>query len=598
MAGPCHDLVIRNGLVFDGRGGEPVRADLAIKDGLIVAVGTVEDEGVEEIDAAGRIVTPGFVDIHTHYDGQVTWEHTLAPSSGHGVTTVLMGKCGVGFAPCRPDQRDMLVKMMEGVEDIPEVVMTAGVPWNWESFPDYLDALAERHTDIDFATQIPHSPVRIYVMGDRGAAREPATDEDLAQMTAIVREAIEAGALGVSTSQNSGHRTVDGDLAPSVEAAERELLALAKGLAEAGTGVFQMIPNAHYAGDPEGDMALMRRIAEASGRPLSFTLIEKKYQPDAPARMLALLEEATASGLPIKAQVFPRPIGMLYGLDHSFHPFRFHPSFKPIADLPLAEKVKALRDPAMRERLLSEAPDHANPFYQMLMRETEELYPLADPPNYEPPASERLGTRAAALGTTPEALAYDHLLSNDGHGVLMMPSSNYAHASLETVRTLITHPDTLIALGDGGAHYGLICDSSFPTFLIAYWTRDRDHGLLPLAWAIKSLTRDPAMAVGLADRGLLAPGYKADVNVIDYDRLTLHAPRVAYDLPAGGRRLTQASTGYEATIVSGIVTRRRDRPTGALPGRLVRGAQPQPQPQPEGVARAGAGARICFMPPV
>jgi N-acyl-D-amino-acid deacylase len=573
MSGPTFDLVIRGGMVFDGCGGEPQQADVAVKDGRIAAVGRIDGSGAEEIDAQGRIVTPGFVDIHTHYDGQITWENSLAPSSGHGVTTVVMGNCGVGFAPCRPHQRDLLVKVMEGVEDIPELVMTAGVPWNWETFPEYLDALAARAADVDFAAQIPHSPIRIYVMGDRGAAREPATADDLARMTALVREGVEAGALGVTTSQNMGHRTVDGDLAPSVEAADEELLALAQGLADAGRGVFQMIPNGHYGGNPEGEMALLRRIVETSGRPLSFTLIEKKYQPEAPHQMLRLLEAASAEGLPIRAQVFPRPIGMLFGLDLSFHPFRFHPSFKPIADLPLAEKVAALRDPAMKARLLAEAPDHSNPLYQMLLRDTAELYPLGNPPNYEPAPGERLGVRAEREGTTPEAIAYDLLLEREGQSILMMPSSNYVHASLETVRTLITHPNTLIALGDGGAHYGLICDSSFPTFLIAYWTRDRAEGLLPLAWAIQSLTRDPAAAVGLNDRGIIRPGYKADINVIDYPSLTLHAPSVAYDLPAKGRRLTQAATGYDATVVSGVVTRRHGQPTGKLPGRLVRGAQ-------------------------
>ena len=567
------DIVIRNGLVVDGSGGEPFVADVALKDGKIAAVGRVEGSGQEEIDAAGRLVTPGFVDIHTHYDGQVTWENRLSPSSGHGVTTVVMGNCGVGFAPCRPHQRDMLVRVMEGVEDIPELVMTEGIPWNWETFPEYLDALDARETDVDFAAQLPHSAVRVFVMGERGAAREQASAEDLAAMRGIVREAVEAGALGVTTSQSHGHRTVDGDLAPSVDAAQAELLALAQGLADAGTGVFQLIPNSQYGCDPVEEMALFRRIVTTSGRPLSFSLLEKKYQPDLPEKMLRMVEEANRDGLPIRAQVFPRPIGMLFGLELSFHPFRFHPSFKAIEHLPLAEKVERLRDPAFRAQLLSEKPETSNPLYMTLASDVGDLYPMGDPPNYEPDAGTRLGARAVRDNVTAQELALDVLLENDGRGVLMMPSSNYVGGNLETVRRMITDPHSLIALGDGGAHYSLICDSSFPTFVLTHWTRDREQGRLPLPWAIRQLSHETANAVGLNDRGLLKPGYKADVNVIDMDRLKLHAPGIAYDLPAGGRRLTQRADGFDVTIVSGVVTYRDGEPSGDLPGRLVRGAR-------------------------
>ena len=567
------DIIIRDGLVADGSGEEPFIADVAIKDGKIAAIGRVEGKGAEEIAAAGRLVTPGFVDIHTHYDGQVTWESRLSPSSGHGVTTVVMGNCGVGFAPCRPHQRDMLVRVMEGVEDIPELVMTEGIPWNWESFPEYLDALEARRTDIDFAAQLPHSAVRVFVMGERGAAREPATAEDLASMRAIVREALEAGAIGVSTSQSHGHRTVDGELAPSVDAAQTELLALAQGLADAGTGVFQLIPNSQYGCDPAEEMALFRRIVETSGRPLSFSLLEKKYRPDLPESMLRMVDEANRDGFPIRAQVFPRPIGMLFGLELSFHPFRFHPSFKAIEHLPLAAKVEKLRDPEFRAQLLSEQPETTNPLYMTLASDVGDLYPMGDPPNYEPDAGTRLGVRAARENVTVQELALDVLLENEGRGVLMMPSSNYVGGNLETVRKMITDPNSLIALGDGGAHYSLICDSSFPTFVLTHWTRDRAHGRLPLAWAVRQLSHETASAVGLNDRGLLKPGYKADVNIIDMDRLKLHAPRIAYDLPAGGRRLTQRADGFDATIVSGVVTYRDGEPSGALPGRLVRGAR-------------------------
>lgn len=568
-----YDIVIRNGIIVDGSGDEGYVADLAIKDGKIAAVGHFEGAGTEEINAVGRIVTPGFVDIHTHYDGQVTWENRLSPSSGHGVTTVVMGNCGVGFAPCRPHQRDMLVRVMEGVEDIPEVVMTEGIPWNWETFPEYLDALDERQTDIDFAAQLPHSAVRVFVMGERGASREPASEEDLTAMRAIVREAVVAGALGVSTSQSHGHRTVDGELAPSVDAAQAELLALAQGLADAKAGVFQLIPNSHYGCDPAEEMELFRNIVATSGRPLSFSLLEKKYQPDLPEKMLQMVEEANRDGLPIRAQVFPRPIGMLFGLELSFHPFRFHPSFKAIEHLVLEEKVERLRDPSFRAQLLAEQPETSNPLYLTLASDVDDLYPMGNPPNYEPDAATRLGARAARDNVTTQELALNVLLENDGRGVLMMPSSNYVGGNLETVRRMITHPNSLIALGDGGAHYSLICDSSFPTFVLTYWTRDRAHGRLRLPWAIRQLCHETASAVGLNDRGLLKPGYKADVNVIDMNLLQLHAPQIAFDLPAGGRRLTQRADGFDATIVSGVVTYRDGRPSGALPGRLVRGAR-------------------------
>ena len=567
------DLVIRGGLIVDGGGGEPFAGDVAVKHGKIAAVGKVDGQGAEEIVATGQVVTPGFVDIHTHYDGQVTWESRLSPSSGHGVTTVVMGNCGVGFAPCKPDQHDMLVRVMEGVEDIPEVVMTEGLPWNWETFPEYLDALDQRRTDIDFAAQLPHSAVRVFVMGERGAAREPASEQDLAAMRQIVGEAVNAGALGVTTSQSHGHRTVDGDWAPSVNAEHAELLALAQGLADAGAGVFQLIPNSQYGGDPADEMALFRRIVETSGRPLSFSLLEKKYQPDLPDKMLALVAQANDDGLPIRAQVFPRPIGMLFGLELSFQPFRFHPSFKAIEHLPLAEKVARLRDPAFRAKLLSEKPETTNPLYMTLASDVDDLYPMGDPPNYEPDAADRLGVRAAREGVTAGALALDAMLENEGRGVLMMPSSNYVRGNLEAVRRMITDPNSLIALGDGGAHYSLICDSSFPTFVLTHWTRDRSHGRLPLPWAIRKLSHETANAVGLNDRGLLRAGYKADINVIDIDALRLHAPRIAYDLPANGRRLTQRADGFTATIVSGVVTYRNGEPSGALPGRLVRGGR-------------------------
>lgn len=388
------DLIIRGGRIVDGSGGEPFSGDVAVKNGLIAAVGQVDGVAAEEIDAGGKIVTPGFVDIHTHYDGQITWENTLNPSSEHGVTTVVMGNCGVGFAPCRPEDREALLQVMEGVEDIPEVVMSAGLPWNWETFPDYLDAIEERVADIDFATLVPHAAVRVYVMGQRGVDRELATEQDMAQMRQIVREGLEAGALGVSTSQSHSHRRPDGELAPSVEADYEELVEIAKGLADVGTGVFQLIPNGHYGGDSDAEMALFRRLATVSGRPLMFSLVDKSLSKGTSQEILEKVAAAQADGLPIRAQIFPRPIGVMFGLELAYNPFIFHPSYSKIEHLPIEEKVAALRDPEFRAQLLSETPTITNPMFQMLIGDPGELYPLGDPPNYEPDASTRLGVRA------------------------------------------------------------------------------------------------------------------------------------------------------------------------------------------------------------
>jgi N-acyl-D-amino-acid deacylase len=566
------DIVIRGGLVVDGSGGEPYAADVAINDGKIAAVGKISGAGTEEINAQGRLVTPGFVDIHTHYDGQITWENTLSPSSYHGVTTVLMGNCGVGFAPCKPEHRQLLVKVMEGVEDIPEIVMTEGLPWNWESFPEYLQALEVRRADMDFATQVPHAAIRVNVMGQRGADREAPTEDDLAQMTKIVTEAIRAGALGVSTSSSIGHRTAAGELAPTVTSEERELIALAQGLHEAGAGVFQMIASNQEGKDPAEEMAMLRRIVEASGgRPLSFSLMQSNAFADNMPAMLKQLDQTHADNIPIKGQVFPRSVGVLMGLECSFHPFRLHPSYKAIEHLPLAARVAAMRQPEMRARLLAEKPEHGNRVWLHFVNSTAQLYALGDPANYEPLPDQKLGARAQRLGVTPEELAYDLLLENDGHNTLLLPAANYVGDSLESVRLMMEHPSTLVGLGDGGAHYGTICDSSFPTSLLAYWTRDRTRGpLLKIPAVIHALTRANAMAVGLDDRGLIAPGLKADINIINYDGLRLKAPRIVQDLPAGGRRLTQRADGYDVTIVSGVVTYRAGVHTGALPGCLVR----------------------------
>ena len=569
-----YDLVIRGGTIFDGLGHRGEAADLAVKDGRIVAIGQIEGKGREEIEAAGRIVTPGFVDVHTHYDGQALWENRLAPSSNHGVTTAVMGNCGVGYAPCKPHQRDMLVAVMEGVEDVPEVVMTEGLPWNWETFPEYLDVLDTRELDIDIAAQLPHSALRVFVMGERAADHEPPTAEDLAQMRALTTEAIHAGALGVSTSRNLMHRTKAGELAPSLHSEEDELIALANGLRDAGDGVYQIIPR--VMGPAADEFALMRRLAEASGRPLSYSLLQMPTgDPDEWRVSLDGLSAARSDGLPICAQVAPRPVGMLYGLDLSFHPFSLHPSFRPLLDRPLADKVAAMRDPAFRAQLLSERPEDSNPVSVKTVQAFRYAYPMGAAPDYEPDLADRIDTRAAALGITAEEHAYDLLLEQDGKALLYQPGANYRDGNLDAVHAMLAHPGTVVGLADGGAHYGMICDASFPTFFLKRWAADADPDQrIPIETAIAALTSEPADMVGLGDRGRLTVGAKADINIIDFAALRLHNPSVVNDLPAGGRRLRQLADGYDATIVSGVVTYRHGRHTGAVPGRLVRGARP------------------------
>jgi len=564
------DLIVRGGMVHDGEGGVPRVADVAIKHGLIVAVGTFPGAATQEIDAAGLIVTPGFIDVHTHYDGQALWENRLVPSSGHGVTTVVTGNCGVGFAPCRPAERDILVAVMEGVEDVPEVVMTEGLPWNWETFPDYLDALGERELDVDVAAQLPHSALRVYVMGERAATHEPPTAGDLAQMRALTAEAMGAGAFGVSTSRNLMHRTKAGALAPSLFSEEDELRALASGLRDAGAGVFQIIPR--ITGDAADEIGLIRRLAEAAGRPTSYSLLQMPSGPqDAWRVYLRETARAVADGVTIRAQVAPRPVGMFYGLDLSFHPFSLHPGFRAIAALPLAEKIAVMRDAGFRAKLLAEVPEDTNPVSIKTVQAARFAFEMGDEPIYNPAPADRLDRRAAAAGMPFDDYVYDILLKHEGRALLYQPGANYRDGNYDAVATMLDDDNTIIGLGDGGAHYGMICDASFPTYLLQYWARDVAAGQrIPLARAIAALTSAPADAVGLGDRGRLRPGFKADINVIDFAALKLHAPSVTHDLPAGGRRLRQVADGYAATIVSGVVTYRGGKPTGALPGRLVR----------------------------
>jgi N-acyl-D-aspartate/D-glutamate deacylase len=569
------DLIIRGGLVVDGTGAEPVEADIAVTGDRIIAVGKVAARSREEIDAQGKVVTPGFVDIHTHYDGQVTWENRLAPSSFHGVTTVVMGNCGVGFAPCRPDQHEMLIQLMEGVEDIPHPVLVDGLPWTWETYPQYLDFLAARQYDMDICGYVPHAPMRVYVMGQRGADREPATDQDLQQMVRIVRDAMQAGAMGFSTSRTFFHRSSDGKSTPSFEAAEGELMALAQALKQSGKGAMQLITDFD---DPDQTLALLRRMVERSGRPLSVSLLEGTYGPMT-LRWRDVLDwaaESTAQGLPIKAQVLSRAIGVMLGHELTLNTFYTCESYVKLTGLPFEERIRALRTPELRARILAESAD-PDPTIVLgrLAREFDHMFILGDPPDYEQPFEQSIAARAKRAGVTPEELVYDLMLEREGRNNLYVTLCNYEYGSLESSLSMMRHPGAVLGLGDAGAHCGTICDGSYPTFMLTYWVRDRQRGeRLPLAQVTKWLSRDTARAVGLLDRGVIAPGYKADLNVIDLDRLRLHAPEVVHDLPSGGRRLVQRADGYFATIVSGTVVHRSGVPTGSLPGRLVRGPQP------------------------
>jgi N-acyl-D-aspartate/D-glutamate deacylase len=564
------DLVIRGGNIADGSGGALFEADVAIKDGRISEVGKVSAKGREEIDAKGKLVAPGFVDVHTHYDGQVTWSHDITPSSQNGVTTAIMGNCGVGFAPCRPDDHVRLIQLMEGVEDIPEPVLSAGIPWAWESFPDYMEWLSKRRFDIDIGAQLPHASLRVYVMGERGARRDPSTPEDNAAMAALAREAVRAGALGFSTSRTLNHRTSTGDFTPTLKAGEDELTAIAGAMHGVGRSVLQFVLDLSTLDE---DLPMMLRVAENTKCPITFSITQNDKAPQRWRQTLDSINEAAGRGLSITAQIAARPVGLLLGLELSRNPFQTHPSYREIAKLPLAERLARLRQPELRAAILREnATATDDPLF--FRPNYDKMYLLGDPPDYEQPPEKTLGAQARRQGKKPEELAYDAMLTDEGRGMLYVPFLNYADGNLDATREMLCDPRSVPGLSDGGAHCGIICDASFPTYLLTHWTRDRSRGeKLSIPFVVAAQSRKTALSVGLTDRGLIAPGYKADVNVIDYDRLHLHPPKVHYDLPVGGRRLLQQVDGYEATIVSGVVTQRSGASTGAHPGQLIRGAQ-------------------------
>jgi N-acyl-D-aspartate/D-glutamate deacylase len=571
------DLVIRGGTVVDGAGGEPFEADVAFRNGRVAQVGGGHElSGETEIDARGKLVTPGYVDVHTHYDGQVTWSNRLQPSSEHGVTTVIMGNCGVGFAPCRPRDRGRLVELMEGVEDIPEIVLTAGVPWTWESFPEYLDVLDKSAFDADVATMVPHAALRVFAMGERAVARQMATSAEIAEMAALAGEAIAAGAIGFGTSRTLNHRTVAGEHIPTLAAGEDELMAIAMALKTQGSGVLQLVLQDFASREEMHEtFDLVRRLVRASGRPASFSINQKFSDPDGWRELLRLIQAANAEGLSIRGQVLGRPIGALVGHEVTLNPFMDCASYKAIAQAPLHERIAKLKDPELRARILEEF--RGLPATGEKQTRFDRMYPLSDPPDYEPSPDLSMEAQAKRQGVTPEELVYDVLLEEDGHKLILLMALGYADGDLSPSYRMMTSDNVVLGLGDGGAHYGIICDASYPTSMLTLWTRDRTRGpRISIAEAVAGMTSKPAEAVGLMDRGLLKAGYKGDFNIIDYDALHLHTPHVAYDLPAGGRRLHQRADGYVATGVAGAVTYREGVPTGALPGRLIRGARTGP----------------------
>ncbi len=571
-----HDLVIRGGTVVDGTGQAPRRADVAIDGDRIVAVGDDVGSGRREIDARGQIVAPGWVDIHTHYDGQVTWDTHLTPSGWNGVTTVVMGNCGVGFAPVRPGQQEFLIQLMEGVEDIPGTALAEGITWDWETFPEYLDAVDKMSRAIDVGAQVPHGAVRAYVMGERGAKNEESSADDIESMAQIVKEALQAGALGFSTSRTVLHRAKDGELVPGTSASEDELLGIGRVLGEVGHGVFQVASDLL---PEENELAWMKKLSRETGQPVSFACLQNSIVPDQWKRLLKACEEDAEQGGRITPQVAQRPAGLLLGFESTVHPFVFFTGYQAIAGLPIAERLERLADPAVRASILADPPDFSSysGVVALVANGFDMHFPLGDPPDYEPPAEKSIASIAKREGRDPHEVAYDIMLERGGKGLIYLPMLGYTRGSLDEMREMMVHPLSVFGLSDGGAHCGVICDASVPTFLLTHWVRDRTRGeRIPIEEVVAKQTQRTASFFGMDDRGVLAPGMKADVNVIDLDGLRIHSPEMVYDLPAQGRRLIQKVDGYRYTICSGQVIYEDGKPTGALPGKLVRGHQPAP----------------------
>jgi N-acyl-D-aspartate/D-glutamate deacylase len=566
---PAFDLVIRGGTVVDGTGSAPREADVGIIGNRITAIGAIPDSGAEEIDAKGKLVTPGFVDIHTHYDAQAVWDTHMAPSSWHGVTTAVMGNCGVGFAPCKPADRERLIELMEGVEDIPGAVMHEGLKWEWESFSEYLDALDRRQRDIDICALLPHAAVRVFVMGDRAINLENANQGDIAQMRQIAKDAMQAGAFGFSTSRSLSHKTLKGDPTPTLRAQEEELRGIALGMKDAGSGMLEMV--SEWAPDHNAEFGMLRRVIEACGRPAVFTLTQRHSRPDVWRDLIKHADKAAADGLPIRPVVAPRAIGVLLGLAGSQNPFSGCPTYKAIAHLPVAERARRMADPTVRAKILSEDPRKDSTFPLFHRLDFSFMFRFGNPPNYQPNKADSIEAIAARENRSPPEVAYDILIEDDGDNFIYTPLGNYAYGDLSMPETVLDNRNCIMGLGDGGAHVAFILDAGYQTWLLSHWGRDQKRW--DAAELVRRLTSDTAQAAGLHDRGILRPGLKADVNIIDWEKLGAGSPYVVNDLPANGKRLLQKVTGYDATIVSGRVTFRDGQATGTLPGQLVRGPQ-------------------------
>ena len=571
-----HDLVIRGGTVVDGTGAAARLADVAIDGGLVTLVGTVTQSGRREIDAGGLLVTPGWVDIHTHYDGQVTWDKLLSPSCWHGVTTVVMGNCGVGFAPARPDSHDWLIALMEGVEDIPGSALAEGIKWDWETFPEYMDSLERQTRVLDVATQVPHGSVRAYVMGERGARNEAANDDDIAAMAKIVREGVEAGALGFSTSRTMLHLAKDGEPVPGTFANRAELMGIGRALGAAGHGVFEMASDMTPA---EDEFNWMKDLSAETGLPVTYALLQSPIEADKWRHMLDLTDQSRKEGANVTAQIACRPTGMVLGWQSTVHPFIANEAYQALAGLPFDQRLEKLRDPAVKAEILASKPRELNVLAMILTQGFDRMFRLERETGleYEPAPEDSVAALATRSGRAPSEIVYDMMMEKDGRGFVYQPLLNYTHFNFDHIYEMMQHPVTVLSLFDGGAHCGIICDASFPTYMLTHWVRDRSRGkTLPLEQVVKMQTQDTARLYGLNDRGVLAPGMKADVNVIDFDKLKILPPEMVFDLPAGGRRMIQRADGYRATIVSGIVTFENGQETGQMPGRLIRGPQAAP----------------------